>query len=157
MLKSTSNRSTAHFLGNQPYVLKSLQIMRVRDTFPKVEQAGLSNASTTSLTLNGCTLGQATQLDLEFVTRVTSLARVKYFWAQVNLSRINRKKYPFCVICLIWARNVIAFHKVIGVSLYLGRKKMTIYSINMSKTSSIFKFLPKISQFTCFLRQNLKY
>ena len=60
-LKSTSNRSTAHFLGNQPKKYSEV-IAETEwvDTFPKVEQAGLSNASTTSLTLNGCTLGQAT-------------------------------------------------------------------------------------------------
>ena len=84
---------------NLKNVLNSLQIaweFRIC-TFPKVEQAGLSNASTTSLILNGCTsLGQATYSGLEFVTRVTSLACVKYFWAQVNFSRIKARNYYFC-------------------------------------------------------------
>ena len=34
--------------------------------------------------------------DIEFVTRVTSLACVKYFWAQVNFSRIKARNYYFC-------------------------------------------------------------
>ena len=33
--------------------------------------------------------------DIEFVTRVTSLARVRCFWARVNFSRIKAKNYPF--------------------------------------------------------------
>ena len=41
----------------------------------------------------------------------------------LKFSRINLKNYPFSVICLIQARDVIAVHKITGVVLYLNRKK----------------------------------
>ena len=96
-------------------------------------------------------------LDMEFVTRVTSLARVKYFWVWEFLSRIYAKNTLFCVIFLFQARNFAVFHKTTGVSLYLStlclsllyflQKKLTICLKHMSKTSSILKFLPKMSRF----------
>ena len=52
------------------------------------------------LTWNSGSEGRG-QADLEFVTRVMSLAREKYFLAQGNFSRINAKNYPICVICYI--------------------------------------------------------
>ena len=40
-----------------------------------------------------------TASDMESVTRGTSGACVKHFWALENLSRISAKNYPICEIC----------------------------------------------------------
>ena len=42
--------------------------------------------------------------DMEFVTSGTSGTCVKYFWAQVNFSRIMQKKCQFCETFQIQAR-----------------------------------------------------
>ena len=77
--------------------------------------------------------------DVEFVTKVTILACVKYFWPWVKFSRITAKQFLFCVFCLIQTRYVAASLQ------------------NMSKTfSSILNVLPKMSRFTCFSRVKLK-
>ena len=41
--------------------------------------------------------------DMEFVTSGISGTCVKYFWAQVKISRIKAKNYTFCEICPIQA------------------------------------------------------
>ena len=43
--------------------------------------------------------------DVEFVTKVTSLARVKYFWARVKFSGINAENS--CVSCRIQASEML--------------------------------------------------
>ena len=58
--------------------------------------------------------------------------------ARVNFTRFNAKK--ICVICLIWARNVVALHKTTEVSLYLSRKKkqfdpnILVKKVNLTKS-----------------------
>ena len=49
--------------------------------------------------------------------------QLKWMSGPLKFSRINLKNYPFSVICLIQARDVIAVHKITGVVLYLNRKK----------------------------------
>ena len=66
-----------------------------------------------------------TQADMEFVTRVTC----KMFLASGKFLRINMNSFFFCVICLNQARNVVAFHKTAGVSLYLSRKNDNLFKI----------------------------
>ena len=49
--------------------------------------------------------------DMIFVTSITSRASVKLFSSRVKLSKSNAKNCPFCVICLIKARDIVALHK----------------------------------------------
>ena len=46
------------------------------------------------------TLKKLEETEMEFVTSVTSSARVKFFW--VKFTRIRAKNYPFCVKQLEW-------------------------------------------------------
>ena len=64
--------------------------------------------------------------DMEFITIGTSDTCVKHFWPGVKCSRINANNYPFFVIFLK-ARDVLAFNKISGVSLYLGRQFVQIF------------------------------
>ena len=71
--------------------------------------------------------------------------------AGVRFSRINANNYPFFVIFLK-ARDVLAFNKISGVSLYLGRQFVQY----LSKTSSILNFLPKNVAIFAFSQVKLK-
>ena len=68
--------------------------------------------------------------DVEFVTRVTSLARVNYFRVWVKLSKNHAKNYPFSVIRRNQARVVVGFHKITGVRVNLSVKTDSLFEID---------------------------
>ena len=57
--------------------------------------------------------------DVEFVTNGIC---AKYFWALVELSRINAKNYPLCEICRIQVRD----SQKNGVSFYLSKFHLAV-------------------------------
>ena len=86
---------------------------------------------------------------VEFVTKVTIMVCVKYFFLG-KVSRINAKNYPLCVICLIQAKDVAAFHKITGELVGIPVETSDNLFKHMSKTSSILKFLLDMVRFIGF-------
>ena len=60
--------------------------------------------------------------EVEFVTKVTDPGHCVKVLGRGKICNNQRKQLFFCVICLIQARDVVAFHKITGVSLYLSEK-----------------------------------
>ena len=69
----------------------------------------------------------------------------KLFLGSGDILKKLRKKLPLLCMCLIKARGVVIFHKITGVSLYLGRKNDNWLKY-MSNTSFIVICLPKMSR-----------
>ena len=71
-------------------------------------------------------------------------------WELGKFDKNNRENYTFCVICLIQAKNVAAFHKITGELVGIPVETSDNLFKHMSKTSSILKFFPDMVRFIGF-------
>ena len=78
-------------------------------------------------------------------------ARVKYVWTRVKFSGINAKIIHFCVIRSYQARDVVAFHKITGVSLYLSGKNDNLFKMYEESILHSRFFAKKVAIYTFFL------